>query len=560
MIIVLIGWKGFSVSLQSWDDRGVPELTARVVRASFPNGTLAIRVRDALGPVFTDEMFARAFPAGGRPAASPGALALVSVLQYAEGLSDRQAAEQVRARMDWKYLLGLELDDAGFDFTVLSDFRARLIKHGIEEQVLDAILDHCSQHGLLRAGGRQRTDSTHVLAAVRTLNRMEFVGETLRAVLEALAAAAPAWLTPLIDAGWADRYGARIDSYRFPKGDDVRARWAEQVGRDGYLILDAIAADEAPRWLRQIPAVQVLALAWEQQYHRDGREVRWREGKDLPPSRDRLSSPYDTDACYGLKRGKGWCGYKVHLSETCEPDAPHLITNVATTDATVTDTEMTAAIHQGLAARQMLPSQHVVDGGYITAAHVVTARDDHHVDLLGPVGLDTHQGERLPQSAFHVDWQTKTVTCPQSKTSISWSTQRKTSGTELARVHFAAADCTGCPARAACTTAAADSKWGRSLTLLPAAQQQVLDTRRREQATTAWQQSYDIRAGVEATISQITRRTGIRRTRYTGKDKTHLGHLLAATAVNIIRIDAWLTDTPIGRTRTSHLAQLDLAA
>ncbi|MFF5232702.1 transposase [Dactylosporangium sp. NPDC000521] len=342
MIVGFVGWNGSSVSLEAWGDRGVPELTARVVRASFPKGTLAVRIRDALGPLFTDELFVRAFSAVGRPAASPGASALVSVLQYAEGLSDRQAADQVRARIDWKYLLGLELDDAGFDFTVLADFRARLIKHDLEEKVLDVILDRCARHGLLRAGGRQRTDSTHVLAAVRTLNRMEFVGETLRAALEALAAAAPDWLAPMIDAGWAERYGTRIDSYHFPKGEDVRRRWAEQVGRDGYLILDAVAASSAPAWLQEIPAVQVLAQAWEQQYQRDGQEVRWREGKDLPPSRDRLASPYDTDARYGLKRGNGWPGYKVHLSETCDPDMPRIITNVVTTDATITDTEMTA--------------------------------------------------------------------------------------------------------------------------------------------------------------------------------------------------------------------------
>ncbi|MGW2937141.1 transposase, partial [Streptomyces sp. NPDC001156] len=166
------------MSLESWRDVGVPELTARVVRASFPKGTLAIRVREAIGPLFEDASFAEAFPPRGRPAVSPGALALVSVLQYAEGLSDRQAADQVRARMDWKFLLGLELDDPGFDFTVLGDFRARLIEHGLEEKVLDLVLERISGLGLLRAGGRQRTDSTHVLAAVRTLNRMEFVGET----------------------------------------------------------------------------------------------------------------------------------------------------------------------------------------------------------------------------------------------------------------------------------------------------------------------------------------------------------------------------------------------
>ncbi|MFF1392908.1 transposase [Streptomyces sp. NPDC058287] len=222
---------------------------------------MAVRVREALGPLFGDGSFAEAFSNRGRPAVSPGALALVSVLQYAEGLTDRQAADQVRARIDWKFLLGLELDDPGFDFSVLSDFRARLIGHGLEEQVLDLVLARCSELGLLRAGGRQRTDSTHVLAAVRMLNRMEFVGESLRAALEALAAAAPAWLSELVTADWAKRYGARIDSYRFPKGDNVRQEWAEQVGRDGFTILEAIYAPRAPAWLREVPAVQALRRA-----------------------------------------------------------------------------------------------------------------------------------------------------------------------------------------------------------------------------------------------------------------------------------------------------------
>ncbi|WP_232247999.1 transposase [Streptacidiphilus rugosus] len=185
------------MSLEPRADRGVPELTARVVRASFPKGTQAVRIREALGPLCEDAAFAQAFPARGRPAVSPGALALVSVLQYAEGLSDRQAADQVRARMDWKFLLGLEPNDPGFDFTVLGDFRARLVEHGLEEKVLDLFPSRCSELGLLRAGDRQRTDSTHVLASVRVLNRMEFVGETLRAALEALAVAAPAWLATL---------------------------------------------------------------------------------------------------------------------------------------------------------------------------------------------------------------------------------------------------------------------------------------------------------------------------------------------------------------------------
>ena len=554
------------MSLEPRADDGVPELTARVVRAAFPKGTLAIRIREALGPLLSDEDFAAAFPRRGRPAASPGALALVSVLQYAEGLSDRQAADQVRARLDWKFLLGLELDDPGFDFTVLGDFRSRLIRHGLEERVLEAVLARLSGAGLLRAGGRQRTDSTHVLAAVRTLNRMEFVGETLRAALEALAAAAPGWLAPLIDAGWADRYGARIDSYRFPKGEDARERWAGQVGRDGFTLLDAVSATQAPEWLRQVPAVEALRRAWGQQYHRDGEEVRWREGNDLPPGGQRLASPYDLDARYGVKRGAGWTGYKAHLTETCDPDMPHLIINVETTSATTDDADMTQAIHQRLARRRLTPGEHAVDAGYVSAGHILAARDDHGITLLGPVGADTTQASRgagqepaLTQAAFSIDWDARQVTCPQGATSISWSDQRKPSGTPVARVHFALADCDPCPLRPQCTKAA-HGRWGRSLTLLSREQHELLARQRAEQQTAEWKARYNIRAGVEGTISQAVRATRLRRTPYHGQDKTHLASVLSATAINLIRADAWLNGTPLGTTRVSHLARLNLAA
>lgn len=225
-----------------------------------------------------------------------------------------------------------------------------------------------------------------------------------------------------MSADWVKRYGTRIDSHRSPKGDNVRQEWAEQVGQDGFTLVDAVYAPQTPQWLREIPAVQVLRRAWVEQYHRDDKGVRWREGKDLAPGRSRLSCLYDTDARYGTKRGSGWCGFKTHLSETCEPDAPHLITHVATTDATVTDTEMTGPIHHALAARELLPGEHVVDAGYVTVAHTVTARDEHHVELLSPVGLDTcheNPGEHFTKSAFTIDWQAKKVTCPAGQSSAS---------------------------------------------------------------------------------------------------------------------------------------------
>lgn len=551
------------MSLESRADVGVPELTARVVRAAFPKGTLAVRIREVLGPLFEDEAFAEAFPARGRPAISPGALALVSVLQYAEGLTDRQAADQVRARMDWKFLLGLELDDPGFDHSVLSTFRARLIGHGLEQKTLELVLERLRGLGLLKAGGRQRTDATHVLAAVRTLNRMEFVGETLRAALEALAVAAPAWLSGLVTAEWAERYGPRVDDYRFPKGEEVREEWAQQVGQDGFFLLQALYDAAAPGWLREVEAVQVLRHSWIQQYHRDEKGVRWREGKDLPPVHHRLCSPYDTDARYGIKRGSGWTGYKVHLTETCEPDAPHAITQVATTDAVVADTEMTEPVQQALADRELLPDVHVVDAGYTTAALFVSTRE-RGMELLGPAphdsSLQARQNQGFSRADFTIDWDTQTANCPGGHRSFEWWEQKHhRNGTPVIKVFFPAEHCRPCPKQTQCTKPPSGRR-GRGLTFLPRERYEALEEARRAQDTDEWKERYKVRAGVEGTVSQAVRVTGIRRTRYRNLPATRLGHVFAATAINIVRLDRWLTDTPLGGTRTSRLEALMLAA
>jgi transposase len=154
----------------------------------------------------------------GQPAETPWRLALVTILQYAEGLSDRQAADAVRGRIDWKYALSLALTDPGFDSSVLSEFRTRLVTGGMEQALLDQMLVQFREHKLLTARGRQRTDSTYVLAAVRTLNRLERAGETLRHALNSLATVAPDWLRERSQPEWIDRYSRRVDDYHLPDG------------------------------------------------------------------------------------------------------------------------------------------------------------------------------------------------------------------------------------------------------------------------------------------------------------------------------------------------------
>jgi len=223
-----------------------PEETARVARAAFPKGNVYLTMREELGTIYTHETFADLYPKVGQPAVAPWQLALVTVFQFLEGLSDRQATGAVRSRIDWKYALGLSLEDAGFDASVLCEFRARLVAHEAGERLLDEFLRQCQSHGWLKAGGNQRTDSTHVLAAVRLLNRLELVGETLRAALEDLATVAPDWLGSWVPADWVERYGRRIEESRLPRAEAARKQWAEQIGADGSHLLVRVYGEQAP--------------------------------------------------------------------------------------------------------------------------------------------------------------------------------------------------------------------------------------------------------------------------------------------------------------------------
>ena len=541
-------------------------LTVQVARAAFPRGSLAIRIRDQLGAWCEDEAFAGVYGTRGAPGLSPAQLAAVTVLQFAENLTDRQAADEVRGRIDWKYCLGLELADPGFDFSVLSEFRSRLVAGGRERLLLYLLLARLGELGLVEAGMRQRTDSTHVLGRIRELNRLELAGETVRAALEALAAAAPGWLAGVIDGSWQEVYGQRVDDFRLPDSTARRADLAVRYGRDGYHLLRQVHRPGAPGWLAGLPAVRALRRIWVQQFYLDGEKVIWRgDEHGLPPARSRLVSPYDLDARYAEKRGHGWRGYKVHLSETCHtPDAagrrpaPNLITNTETTLAPVTDAQMTEPVHDALAARGLPPGEHAADSGYASADLLLAARA-RGITLLAPLLPGSSPQARsggYTAAMFTIDWDNQQVTCPQGAVSSSWTPVRRTGG-DIILARFGRATCRPCPARAQCTTAARN---GRQLGFRPRAIHEATAAARAEQAGDPWQRRYRIRAGVEGTIAQATHVTGIRRARYLGLPKTRLEHNAAAAAINLIRLDAWWTGRPLDQTRTTHLQRLHLAA
>ena len=317
------------MSLKPQPIQPVPEETAHVARSAFPKGNSYLKLRDELGTIFEDEDFIELFPERGKSAFWPWRLALVTVLQFRENLPDRQAAEAVRGRIDWKYLLGLELTDPGFDFSVPSEFRTRLLKGGKEAILLDKLLEKCRKLGLVKGRGKQRTDATRVLAAIRVMNRLELVGETVRAALNELATVTPDWLRRIAPVEWFERYSRRIEDYRLPTSKEKRDAYAQTVGADGFMLLDLLEGSNAPPQSDELQSIQALRLVLERHYERIEDEsqfiqVRFKANRELPPAAEGVESPYDIEARYRSRYETTWTGYQVHLSETCEDDEVHL--------------------------------------------------------------------------------------------------------------------------------------------------------------------------------------------------------------------------------------------
>jgi len=250
-------------------------------------------------------------------------------------------------------------------------------------------------------------------------------------------------------------------------------------------------------------------------------------------------------------------GYKVHLSETCEPGELHLITNVETTSATLADGDATDSIHAALATHDLLPNKHIVDTGYLDAELLVTTQEQYQVDLLGPTRIN-HQWQAKAEKGFaavnfQVDWVNQSLRCPEGKTSVSWTPAIDGRDNEVIKIKFSTADCSICPSLQLCTRT---KRQRRSVTLRPEAQYLALQKARQRAETPEYKQDYALRAGVEGTLSEAVRAHGIRRARYIGLAKTHLQHLMTATAINVKRIFYWLSGKPQESTRTSQFVKL----
>jgi hypothetical protein len=422
--------------------------------------------------------------------------------------------------------------------------------------------------GLLTARGQQRTDATQVLAAIRVLNRLERGAETLRAALNALATSAPVWRRSIVPPEWYERSGKRIEETRLPREQAKRAAYAQRVGADGVTLLAAVAAVGAPPALRALPSMDTLRRTGHRHYERTPDEaaggrappvypVRFRPTRALPPAAEGIEAPYDTAARDRHKRDTPWTGDMVHVSETCEPPAPPLLTHVHTTTATGHEAQCTAPIHQAVGAKDLPPSEPLVDAASIDAELLVSSRPEPGIMLHGPARPNPH-GQATVAGAYTVadctvDWEHRQVHCPQGKAAASGAERVDATGRAYLQVRVHRQDCRACDTRAFCTQA---TQAARPLPLHPQAAFEALHAARAWDASEEGQQRYKRRAGVEGPLSQGVRAFGLRWARYRGLAKTHVQPVATAAAMHVDRGVAWLAERPRAQTRISRFAAL----
>lgn len=516
------------MSLQTDLPRQVPENTATLGRMLFPVDNVYRQIGDRFDELFPDQgPFVQLYQTTGRGAIPPLLLALVTVLQMLEKVSDRAAVDWVASRIDWKYALHLPLEYPGFHFTDLSAFRQRLWEHHQERLVFDELLAKLKTLGLIQSRGKARTDSTHLLGWVERLSQLDLITESIRVALNAIAQVAAGWWEKTLPAAFREAYSQRRSSYG-QKESEV-ADQVQQAGQDGFWLLTQID-QSAPEPVAALNEVHVLRQVLEQQFP---------HGPSHPPATCRptgdaiIESPHEPEARYSKKRSKSWLGYKLQVTETCESDQVHVITDVEVTSAVANDSHALPQIQARLNDRQLLPGEQYVDRGYITGEHLVKSQAQG-IDLVGPAAVNPHAAAGFQQADFQMDLQAQRAVCPAGQVSQVWSPRAGAEGEPPSiQIRFPAAPCQACRFWGVCTT----SPQGRSLELN--AYREALEARRAEAQTDTFKVRYRIRSGIEATLSELVRGHGMRRARFRGRAKLLLQACFTAVAANLKRVVRW---------------------
>jgi transposase len=508
----------------------MPPETAAVGKVILKEDSAYRLIGDRLFERYSEYDYADLYSAEGKPGISPVILAFVSVFQFMERLPDRQAAESLRMRMDWKYALHLPLAYEGFDYSVLSEFRDRLLAHQAEGRVFEQLVQEFRSMGLIKERGKQRTDSIAMLMKVRRLSRLELVVETLRLTVGAILKTDREWGEALIPPSWEERYGERFVLQRHTKEE-----WAEHdqhVGSDGEWLIERLSGEGAPAEIKRLPEVQVLKTVWAQQFREAEGKIVYQAGTHYD-GHTQIQTPHDPEARYSRKRIQEWVGGKVQVTETDDEGYPHLITDIAGTCSSKTDYESLSDIQIRLKERHCLPGEQYVDSGYMSGPNLAVSVQNG-IDLIGPTVPVVSPQSKIPDGIttehFDVDVEKLQATCP-GGTSVGpdfgWKGK--------VRFLFPKEVCAACQLRERCCT----GEGGRTLcvgTTYP-----LLQQARKRQKTEAFKQDYHKhRSGVEGCVSALARGNGMRTSRYIGHPKRHLQAVFCGTAANLKRTARWL--------------------
>lgn len=508
----------------------MPQETEKVGKAILKEESPYRLIGERLFERFHEQDYADLYSPEGKPGISPVVLAFVTVFQFMEKLPDRQAAESLRMRMDWKYALRLSLAYEGFDYSVLSEFRDRLLEHEAEGRVFEQLVGEFRAMGLIQERGRQRTDSIAMLMSVRRLSRLELVVETLRLAVGASLKADREWVEKVIPPSWEERYGERFVLQRHR-----REEWVEHdkhVGEDGQWFLARVEGAGAPAEIRSLPEVRVLKTVWAQQFREAEGKIVYQAGTSYD-GHTQIQTPHDPEARYSRKRIQEWVGGKVQVTETDDEGYPHIITDIAGTCSSRTDYEALAEIQERLEERGCLPGKQYVDSGYMSGPNLA-ASQEKRIDLFGPPCPVVSNQSKLPNGIttdqFVINTERQRATCPAGfSAGLEYNREGKL------RFRFPDELCAGCSLRKRCCT----GKRGR--TVCVGLTYPLLQEARKRQKTEAFKAEYHKhRSGVEGCLSALARGNGMRVSRYTGNRKRHLQAVFSGSAANLKRVAHWL--------------------
>lgn len=508
----------------------MPPETAAVGKAILKEDSPYRLIGDRLFERYSEYDYADLYSTEGKPGISPVILAFVTVFQFMERLPDRQAAESVRMRMDWKYALHLPLAYEGFDYSVLSEFRDRLLEHQAEGRVFEQLVQEFRLMGLIKERGKQRTDSIAMLMKVRRLSRLELVVETLRVAIGVILKVDRKWGEALIPPSWEERYGERFVLQRHTKEE-----WADHdqhIGPDGEWLIARLAGEGAPAEIKSLPEVQVLKTVWAQQFREKEGKIVYQVGTTYD-GHTQIETPHDPEARYSRKRIQEWVGGKVQVTETDDEGYPHLITDIAATCSNQTDWESLPSIQQRLEVRHCLPEQQFVDSGYMSGPNLAKSAQAG-IDLMGPLSPVISKQSKLAggitTEQFAIDVEKQQAICPagfSGKSDLGWKGK--------IRFRFDDQICLACSLRPRCCT----GKGGR--TVCVGITYPFLQAARQRQQTDTFKKEYhQHRSGVEGCLSALVRGNGLRVSRYIGNRKRHLQALFSGSAANIKRTARWL--------------------